>query len=76
MFKKLKRYVIILLILTASAGCPTNISGDFYLIYEPIYTDYENDTSEIIRQIDRNNIVYDEIFIKLIKLLLIFLLIF
>jgi hypothetical protein len=64
MFKKLKRYVIMLSILTASPGCTTNINGDFCLIYEPIYADYEQDTSETIRQIDRNNLVYDEICIK------------
>ncbi len=64
MFKKLKRYVIMLSILTASAGCTTNINGDFCLIYEPIYADYEHDTPETIRQIDRNNLVYDEICIK------------
>ena len=51
-------------ILTASAGCTTNINGDFCLIYEPIYADYEHDTPETIRQIDRNNLVYDEICIK------------
>lgn len=64
MFKKLKRYGIMLLILTASAGCTTNINGDFCLIYEPIYADYEHDTPETIRQIDRNNLVYDEICIE------------
>ena len=51
-------------ILIAFAGCTTNINGDFCLIYEPIYADYENDTPETIRQIDRNNIVFDEICIK------------
>ena len=51
-------------ILTASAGCTTNINGDFCLIYEPIYADYEHDTPETIRQIDRNNLVYDEICIE------------
>ena len=47
-------------ILTASAGCTTNINGDFCLIYEPIYADYEKDTHETIIQIDKNNAVYDE----------------
>ena len=51
-------------ILTVSAGCTPNINGDFCLIYEPIYADYEQDTPETIRQIDRNNLVYDEICIK------------
>lgn len=53
-----------LLILIASTGCTTNINGDFCLIYEPIYADYEQDTPETIRQIDRNNLVYDEICIE------------
>ena len=43
------------------AFCTTNINGDFCLICEPIYADYEHDTSETIRQIDRNNIIYDKI---------------
>ncbi len=49
------------LILIMLNACTTNINGDFCLIYEPVYADYENDTPETIRQIDRNNIVYDEI---------------
>ncbi len=54
MFKKLKVCAIMLSMLTISAGCT------FCLIYEPIYADYEHDTPETIRQIDRNNLVYDE----------------
>jgi len=42
------------------SACTTNINGDFCLIYEPIYADYEQDTPETIIQIDRNNAVYDE----------------
>ena len=42
------------------SACTTNINGDFCLIYEPIYADYEHDTPETIIQIDRNNAVYDE----------------
>lgn len=42
------------------SACTTNINGDFCLIYEPIYADYEQDTPETIKQIDRNNAVYDE----------------
>lgn len=61
MFKKLKRYGIMLLILTASTGCTTNINGDFCLLYEPVYADYEHDTPETVRQIDRNNVVYDDL---------------
>jgi len=43
------------------AFCTTNINGDFCLICEPIYADYEHDAPETIRQIDRNNIIYDKI---------------
>jgi len=42
------------------SACTTNINGDFCLIYEPIYADYEQDTPETIIQIDKNNAVYDE----------------
>ena len=42
-----------------------NISGDFCLIYEPVYPDYINDTPETINQIDRNNVVYDELCLKI-----------
>lgn len=48
------------LILTGLSGYTTNINGNFCLIYESIYTDYKNDTSETIRQIDRNNMIYEE----------------
>ena len=33
----------------------------FCLIYEPVDADYENDTAETIKQIDHNNIVYDDL---------------
>ena len=48
-------------IASALTACTTNISGDFCLIYEPVYPDYVNDTPETINQIDRNNVVYDEL---------------
>ena len=64
MFKKLKWLGINSLILIMLNACTTNINGDFCLIYEPIYADYEQDTPETIRQIDRNNLVYDEICIE------------
>lgn len=41
-------------------GCK-RISGDFCLLYEPVYADYEKDTPETIKQIDKNNIIYDEL---------------
>ena len=51
--------------MTELSACTTNIDGDFCLIYEPIYADYEHDTPETIIQIDRNNAVYDEMCEKL-----------
>lgn len=44
----------------ALTACTTNINGDFCLIYEPVHMDYEHDTPETIRQVDRNNVVYEE----------------
>jgi hypothetical protein len=40
-------------------ACTTNTSGDYCLLYRPIYADYSLDTPETIRKIDDNNIVYD-----------------
>jgi len=57
--KLLKKCALIFLMIGLSA-CTTNINGDFCLIYEPIYADYEQDTPETIIQIDKNNAVYDE----------------
>ena len=59
--KKLKRLAGALLILTGLNACTTNTSGNYCLLYEPIYADYDNDTAETIRQIDRNNVVYDDL---------------
>ncbi len=61
LLKKPVKHALLYLTLIVLSGCTTNINGDFCLIYEPIYADYENDTPETIRQIDRNNLVYDEI---------------
>ena len=61
LYTKLKMLVIMWLILIGLGGCTTNINGDFCLIYEPVYADYEKDTPETIRQIDRNNIVFEEL---------------
>lgn len=58
LLKKLMTGYLILLSLT---GCTKNTAGSFCLIYEPIFADYENDTPETIKQIDRNNIVFEEI---------------
>lgn len=46
--------------LIALNACTTNINGDFCLLYDPIYADYEKDTPETIKQIDRNNVVFEE----------------
>lgn len=59
--KKLKRLAVALVILTGLNACTTNTSGNYCLLYEPIYADYDNDTAETIRQIDRNNVVYDDL---------------
>ena len=59
--KLLKMFVVVYLILTELNACTTSISGDFCLLYEPVYADYEKDTPETIKQIDKNNIIYDEL---------------
>ena len=61
MYKKLKWLGISSLILIMLNACTTNINGDFCLIYEPIYADYEHDTPETIHQTDRNNAVFEDI---------------
>lgn len=59
--KKLQRLAVALLILTGLNACTASINGNYCLLYEPIYADYDNDTAETIRQIDRNNVVYDDL---------------
>ena len=61
MLKKQKKLEILLMTLAGLTACTQNISGDFCLLYEPVYADYTNDTLETIRQIDRNNVLYDEL---------------
>lgn len=61
LLKMRNKAVIALTILLGLSGCTTNINGDFCLIYEPVYMDYEKDTLETIRQVDRNNVVYDDL---------------
>lgn len=58
--KLLKKLAIACLIASTLTACTTNISGDFCLLYDPICADYTNDTPETIRQIDINNVVYEE----------------
>lgn len=55
--KQGKVYAILMLL----SGCTSVLNGSFCEIYEPIYPDYERDSNETIRQIDRNNIVYLEL---------------
>ena len=62
--KKLKLLVTIFVSLSVLIACTTNINGDFCLLYEPVYADYENDTPATIKQIDKNNVVYDDLCMK------------
>lgn len=59
--KRLKSLITVFISLSVLSACTTNINGDFCLLYEPVYADYEKDTPETIKQIDKNNIVYDEL---------------
>lgn len=61
LLKMRNKAVIALTILSVLNACTTNINGDFCLIYEPVYMDYTRDTPETIRQVDRNNVVYDDL---------------
>ncbi|MDR3126400.1 MAG: hypothetical protein LBT92_02090 [Rickettsiales bacterium] len=40
-------------------GCTASTSGDFCILYRPVYADYGLDTAETVAQIDLNNVVYD-----------------
>lgn len=54
--------VILVLSLSGLNGCTKNIADlEFCQIYEPIFADYNHDTQETIDQIDRNNLVYDDL---------------
>ncbi len=53
-------YVIGWMMLMSLNACTTGLNGDFCDIYLPVFPDYEKDTPETIRQIDKNNIVYQE----------------
>ena len=53
-------YAAGLIIQMLSSGCTIRLSGDFCDVYLPVFPDYEKDTPETIRQIDKNNIVYLE----------------
>ena len=62
MSKRLKEVGIAWLILSALSGCTTNITGDFCLLYEPVYADYEHDTPETVWKIDRNNVICNDLY--------------
>ena len=59
--KKLKRLAGALLILTGLNACTASINGNDCLWDEPSDADYDNDTAETIKQIDRNNVVYEAV---------------
>jgi hypothetical protein len=51
-----------LAILMLFGGCAKNTTvNDFCMIYNPIFPDYEADSAETIRQIDWNNVVFEEL---------------
>ena len=52
------RFGLISLMLTLN-GCTRNIHGNFCLLYEPIYLDLERDSPYTIKQVDRNNILFE-----------------
>lgn len=64
MHLKLLKMLVLICLLSVLSACTTNINGDFCLLYEPVYADYEKDTQETIKQIDRNNVVYDDLCMK------------
>ncbi len=53
-------FAAVLLTLILLSGCTTNFVGDFCDVYQPVYPDYVRDTPETIRQIDINNVVFEE----------------
>lgn len=57
--KLLKKLATVCLILFGLTACTTNINGNYCLLYEPVYADYEHDTPETIKQIDRNNVIFE-----------------
>ncbi len=55
-------FAILVLSLSELSGCTKNIADlEFCQIYELIFADYDHDTLETIEQIDRNNLVYDDL---------------
>lgn len=51
--------VCLCVVLASLSACKTSTDGDFCALYEPIFPDYARDTPETLRQIERNNVVYE-----------------
>lgn len=56
-FKARTSFFVILGVLALS-GCVKRLNGEFCLLYQPVFLDYENDTAETIKQVEKNNVVY------------------
>ena len=56
-FKARTSFFIVLCTLLLS-GCSNRLYGGFCLLYQPVFLDYENDTAETIKQVEKNNVVY------------------
>ena len=55
----LNKLAILCITWMSLTACTTSLNGSFCAVYEPVYLDYENDTAETIRQVDRNNVVFE-----------------
>lgn len=56
-FKASISFLIVLCTLLLS-GCLNRLYGGFCLLYQPVFLDYQNDTAETIKQVEKNNVVY------------------
>lgn len=56
-FKARTAFIVFLCVLLLS-GCSKRLYGGFCLLYQPVFLDYENDTAETIKQVEKNNVVY------------------
>lgn len=55
---KARTALLIVLGMFALSGCVKRLDGGFCLLYQPVFLDYENDTAETIKQVEKNNVVY------------------
>lgn len=55
---KARTSILIVLGMFALSGCVKRLDGSFCLLYQPVFLDYENDTAETIKQVEKNNVVY------------------